>query len=102
MDGLPTWLRSESKEDWAARFASINRRDDLEDRDLTRDEDGLTQKEEREAKWAEENDQAEAMGMDKVQMRQYYKVSHLTRVPLPSPLERSKADLLLCDGSVSR
>lgn len=73
-NGLPTWLRSESKEDWAARFASIHRRDDLEERDPERDEDGLTMKEERELKWVEENEEAEMAGMDKGQMRAYYKV----------------------------
>lgn len=31
-------------------------------------------KEERELKWAEENEEAEALGADKVEMRKYYKV----------------------------
>lgn len=42
---------------------------------MSRDENGLTLKEERELKWAEENEAQEALGLDKVQMRQYYKVS---------------------------
>ncbi|GAA6013551.1 hypothetical protein JCM10207_004772 [Rhodosporidiobolus poonsookiae] len=72
--GLPTWLASEAKEDWAARFASIFRRDDLAEREPTdRDENGLTMKEERELKWAQENEESEFAGMDKNQMREYYK-----------------------------
>ncbi|BGP18636.1 hypothetical protein JCM10213_004186 [Rhodosporidiobolus nylandii] len=71
-NGLPTWRASEAKEDWAARFANIFRRDDIDERDLERDENGLTQKEERELKWAEENEEAEGP-IDKVAMREYYK-----------------------------
>lgn len=44
------------------------------------DENGLTMKEERELKWKEENEASEMAGMDKVAMREYYKV----RSPRPS------------------
>ncbi|KAK4050775.1 hypothetical protein OIV83_003196 [Microbotryomycetes sp. JL201] len=72
-NGLPTWLKSEAKEDWAARFANIYRRDDIESHESDHDENGLTMKEERELKWKEENEQAEALFADKNEMRQYYK-----------------------------
>ncbi|GAA5981091.1 hypothetical protein JCM11641_001450 [Rhodosporidiobolus odoratus] len=70
--GVPTWRASEAKEDWAARFANIFRRDDLEEEEAETDENGLTMKEERELKWKEENE--EQFGpVDKVAMREYYK-----------------------------
>ncbi|GAA5823749.1 hypothetical protein JCM11251_003279 [Rhodosporidiobolus azoricus] len=72
-NGLPTWRASEAKEDWAARFATIFRRDDLEDPDGTdTDENGLTMREERELKWKEENE-AQYGPVDKVAMREFYK-----------------------------
>jgi len=73
-NGLPKWRASDAKEDWAEHFANIMRRDDTETKEADVDEDGLTMKEERELKWAEEN-QEELEGMDKVAMRAYYKVS---------------------------
>lgn len=72
-NGLPKWRASDAKEDWAEHFANIMRRDDTETKEADLDEDGLTMKEERELKWAEEN-QEELEGMDKVAMRAYYKV----------------------------
>ncbi|GAA5889257.1 hypothetical protein JCM6882_000689 [Rhodosporidiobolus microsporus] len=72
--GLPTWRASEAKEDWAARFASIFRRDDLDDPDGTdTDENGLTMREERELKWKEENEAQLVGAVDKVAMREFYK-----------------------------
>ncbi|GAA6029075.1 hypothetical protein JCM8097_001581 [Rhodosporidiobolus ruineniae] len=72
-NGVPTWRASEAKEDWAARFASIFRRDDLEEPEAQdRDEDGLTKAEEHALKWAEENEAQEGP-IDKVAMREYYK-----------------------------
>ncbi|GAA5859728.1 hypothetical protein JCM5353_008322 [Sporobolomyces roseus] len=71
-NGLPKWRASDAKEDWAEHFANIMRRDDTETKEADVDEDGLTMKEERELKWAEEN-QEELEGMDKVAMRAYYK-----------------------------
>ncbi|KAM0756353.1 hypothetical protein T439DRAFT_321056 [Meredithblackwellia eburnea MCA 4105] len=68
---LPTWRRGDSKVDWAARFASIFKRDETVIVESETDENGLTQKEEHEAKWAEENE-ANAGG-DKNAMRSYYK-----------------------------
>ncbi|GEM10464.1 F-box domain, cyclin-like domain containing protein [Rhodotorula toruloides] len=74
-DGVPTWRKGDASQDWAAHFASIFRRDDLdqgvEEADV--DENGLTLKEERELKWKEENEGNEMAGMDKVAMREYYK-----------------------------
>ncbi|GAA5824855.1 hypothetical protein JCM10212_005323, partial [Sporobolomyces blumeae] len=70
--GVPKWRSADASQDWAARFASIMRRDDLESKEADTDENGLTMKEERELRWKEENDAAEA-GMDKVAMRAYYK-----------------------------
>lgn len=70
---LPTWRRGDSKVDWAARYASINRRDDIERGPSDEDENGLTMKEEREAKWREENELAEDEAGDKGVMRAYYK-----------------------------
>lgn len=72
---LLLWTRRDSKIDWSARFASVFRRDDLEDPEGDdRDEDGLTMKEERELKWKEEKEGQEAEKVDKVAMRAYYKV----------------------------
>jgi len=73
-NGLPKWRASDAKEDWAEHFANIMRRDDTETKEADVDEDGLTMKEERELKWAEENEESELAGMDKVAMRAYYKV----------------------------
>lgn len=50
------------------------RRDDLETKEADVDENGLTMKEERELKWAQENEEEEMAGVDKVAMRAYYKV----------------------------
>ncbi|SGY62211.1 BQ5605_C007g04665 [Microbotryum silenes-dioicae] len=73
-DGLPTWRRGDSKINWAERFASINRRDDLEKPlVLDTDENGLTMQEERELKWAEENEANDSQFADKNEMRAYYK-----------------------------
>ncbi|GAA5926247.1 uncharacterized protein JCM15063_000225 [Sporobolomyces koalae] len=72
-NGLPKWRASDAKEDWAEHFANIMRRDDLESKEADVDEDGLTMKEERELKWAQENEENEFAGMDKVAMRAYYK-----------------------------
>ncbi|SCV71575.1 BQ2448_3163 [Microbotryum intermedium] len=73
-DGLPTWRRGDSKINWAERFASINRRDDLEQLLASEtDENGLTMQEERELKWAEENEANDAQFADKNEMRAYYK-----------------------------
>lgn len=79
---LLLWTRRDSKIDWSARFASIYRRDDLDDptNDGERDEDGLTMKEEREQKWEQENRSQQEEKVDKVAMRAYYKVS-----PPPAP-----------------
>ncbi|KAI5478299.1 F-box domain, cyclin-like domain containing protein [Pseudohyphozyma bogoriensis] len=71
--GLPTWRRGDSKVDWAARYASICRRDDVEKPPSDVDEDGLTFKEAREAKWKDENEEAEALALDKGEARKYYK-----------------------------
>ncbi|KAK4047859.1 hypothetical protein OIO90_006020 [Microbotryomycetes sp. JL221] len=71
-NGLPTWRKSEAKEDWAQRFANIYRRDDIESHESDHDENGLTMKEERELKWKQENE-ANAVFADKNEMRQYYK-----------------------------
>lgn len=71
---LPTWRRGDSKVDWAARFASIHRRDDLEKGPSDEDDEGRTMKEEREEKWREENELAEEEAGDKGVMRKYYKV----------------------------
>ena len=70
---LPTWRRGDSKVDWAARYASIFRRDDTERGPSDEDEDGRTMKEEREDKWREENELAEGEAGDKGVMRAYYK-----------------------------
>ncbi|GAA6024407.1 hypothetical protein JCM11491_003543 [Sporobolomyces phaffii] len=72
-DGLPKWRASDAKQDWAAHFANIMRRDDLESKEADVDENGLTMKEERELKWQHENDEEELAGVDKVAMRAYYK-----------------------------
>ncbi|GAA5850342.1 hypothetical protein JCM3766R1_004317 [Sporobolomyces carnicolor] len=73
-DGLPKWRASDASQDWAQHFANIMRRDDLESREAAdTDENGLTMKEERELKWAQENEESEMAGMDKVAMRAYYK-----------------------------
>lgn len=71
--GLPKWRPNEAKEDWAQHFANIMRRDDTETKEADVDENGLTMKEERELKWAQENEELETAGMDKVAMRAYYK-----------------------------
>lgn len=74
-NGVPTWRSSEASQDWAAHFASIFRRDDVEEREpQDTDENGLTMKEERELKWKEENEASELAGMDKNAMREFYKV----------------------------
>ncbi|GJN92375.1 hypothetical protein Rhopal_005405-T1 [Rhodotorula paludigena] len=73
-NGVPTWRSSEASQDWAAHFASIFRRDDVEEREpQDTDENGLTMKEERELKWKEENEASELAGMDKNAMREFYK-----------------------------
>lgn len=72
-NGLPQWRPNEAKEDWAQHFANIMRRDDTETKEADVDENGLTMKEERELKWAQENEEGETAGMDKVAMRAYYK-----------------------------
>ncbi|BGP10218.1 hypothetical protein JCM10049v2_006101 [Rhodotorula toruloides] len=74
-DGVPTWRKGDVSQDWAAHFASIFRRDDLDQgvEETEVDENGLTMKEERELKWKEENEASEMAGMDKVAMREYYK-----------------------------
>jgi hypothetical protein len=92
--GVPTWRASEAKEDWAERFANIFRRDDLEEQEpADRDEDGLTMKEERELKWAEENEEANGP-IDKNAMREFYKV----RLRFSSPFIPS-TDTLPTTGS---
>ncbi|GAA5856691.1 hypothetical protein JCM8547_005932 [Rhodosporidiobolus lusitaniae] len=69
--GIPTWRPSEAKEDWAARFATIFRRDDLAEKEpQDRDENGLTMQEERELKWAHEEEEGQ---MSKNEMREFYK-----------------------------
>lgn len=42
------------------------------------DEEGVTMREEREAKWKEENEGREMEAGDKVAMRQYYKVRRVS------------------------
>ncbi|BGP42286.1 hypothetical protein JCM10449v2_006291 [Rhodotorula kratochvilovae] len=72
--GLPTWRASEASEDWAARFASIFTRPEVEEgEESEHDENGLTLKEERELKWRDENEASELAGMDKNAMREFYK-----------------------------
>ncbi|KEI42710.1 uncharacterized protein L969DRAFT_84584 [Mixia osmundae IAM 14324] len=78
-DEKPSWTRKDAKQDWAARYRSIHRRDDLDYADArdaeyerARAEGYLTPKEQREAKWAEESDQLTA-GVDKLAMREHYK-----------------------------
>lgn len=67
----------DSKEDWAARFAAIHRVEEAESDEEEEgvDEEGVTMREEREAKWKEENEGREMEAGDKVAMRAYYKVS---------------------------
>ncbi|BGP34203.1 hypothetical protein JCM10296v2_006018 [Rhodotorula toruloides] len=74
-DGVPTWRKGDASQDWAAHFANIFRRDDLDQgvEEAEVDENGLTMKEERELKWKEENEANEMAGLDKVAMREYYK-----------------------------
>lgn len=83
---LLLWTRRDSKIDWAARFASVFRRDDLEDPEGDdRDEEGMTMKERREEKWKVENDQEQETKMDKVAMRLWYKVSFIVPHVLYKP-----------------
>jgi hypothetical protein len=78
-DGTPTWRKGDAQQDWAQRFANVFSHDVSETVESDHDENGLTMKEERELKWKEENEASEMQGMDKVAMREFYKVRRLAR-----------------------
>jgi len=75
--GQLSWPRADSLADWSDKYTEAYRPTAFESDDSfeessgdERDEEGLTLKERREARWAEEN---EGQNMTKVEARQYYK-----------------------------
>ena len=75
------------------------RRDDTETKEADVDENGLTMKEERELKWAQENEELETAGMDKVAMRAYYKVGPFFVFLLPRDCQTDTSASSLCSHS---
>ena len=94
-DGTPTWRKGDAQQDWAQRFANVFSHDVADTVESDHDENGLTMKEERELKWKEENEASEMQGMDKVAMREFYKVRSLARNDPLRAVPRTALTLLL-------
>lgn len=88
---LLVWTRRDSKVAWSSEYAALFRAPLVElggEEGRDEDDEGVTMKEERERRWADE--EAQGQVVDKVAMRAYYKV----RVSLPQRLSLSPSLLL--------